>query len=437
MTISARTDRLMTMSARQQVLDPIRGRRMLAEFALLSLLAAAEIGLAMDWTAVSPLRPLHLAGPGLTLLAFTLLWWRARRPVQVFAAVCVIYVASTTLPFYYPAIGILVALYAVAARRSTRTSLTAMAVVDLVMALITARSWEDGVYEQAWVTVLLWWTFTLLVWLVAWKSNAHARTVEDLEQRRVAAAAAAVEAERVRLARELHDIVSHAVSGMVLQAAGARRVLGTDPVLAERAMGAVEELGHEAMGELRRLLGVLRTTTGEDTAPDADAPGLDDLGTLIQHVQDSGLRATLTVEGTPGTLAPSVDLTAYRIVQEALTNTMKHAGPGAQARIGLRWTAPAADPAPSASSALPTLAIEVADEGSTGDHRPTGDQHSGLGLIGLAERVAAIGGRFDARPQGHGFLVTATLPAAGGRVDITLPDESAVTADSSAPARLP
>lgn len=414
---------------------------MLRELALLSLLASAEIGLAIDWTSISPLRPIHLVGPCLTLLAFTLLWWRARYPVLIFGIICVLYAGSIALPGYHASFGILVALYALTARRSTRTSLAAMGIVDLIMALITGRDWGDYPYEQVWVTVLLWWFYALLVWLAAWRFNAQARALKELERRRSAAAASAVEAERARLARELHDIVSHAVSGMVLQAAGARRVMAADPHLAEQAMAAVEALGHEAMGELRRLLGVLRTNAGEDTVPDADAPGLDDLGSLIAHVQNSGLSTTLTVEGTPGTLAPSVDLTAYRIVQEALTNTIKHAGPGARARIGLRWTVPVADPAPSASSALPTLAIEVADEGSTGTQRPAGDVSStGLGLIGLAERVGAIGGRFDARVHGHGFLVTATLPAAGGRIDITLPDDVATTgggtAHPSASARL-
>ncbi len=215
----------------------------------------------------------------------------------------------------------------------------------------------------------------MLVWLAAWRFNAQARALKELERRRSAAAAAAVEAERVRLARELHDIVSHAVSGMVLQAAGARRVLGTDPVLAERAMGAVEELGHEAMGELRRLLGVLRTTTGEDTAPDADAPGLDDLGTLIQHVQDSGLRATLTVEGDARHARP--ECRPHRLPDRAggadQHDEARRAGSAGPDRAALDGPGGGPRAVRAVASALPTLAIEVADEGSTGNQRPAGD----------------------------------------------------------------
>jgi signal transduction histidine kinase len=396
-------------------------RRVVTEVALLSSMALAELVFAVDWRDVaSPPRPIDLVGPALTLVVFTLLWWRARRPVLVLGIVAVICLGSLPLPSYHPVFGILVALYAVTTRRSTRTSVAAMGVVALVVGLVSGLGWPDHPYEQVWVTVGIWWLIVLLVWLVAWRFNGHARTVEELERRRAAAAAAAVAAERMRLARELHDIVSHAVSGMVLQAAGARTVLGTDPRLAERAMLAVEDLGHEAMDELRRLLDVLRASGGDDAGHDGDAPGLDAIPTLIRHAQDSGVHATLATEGAPGTLAPSVDLTAYRIVQEALTNTVKHAGPGATARVRLRWSPPGSG---AAASELPTLAIEVEDENAGATHPPAAaaDLSGGLGLIGLAERVGAIGGRFDARPHGHGFLVTATLPAAGGRIDITDP----------------
>ena len=163
----------------------------------------------------------------------------------------------------------------------------------------------------------------------------RART-EQLERERTERERDAVARERVRIARELHDVVAHSVSVMVVQAGAARSVLDRDPEASVRALGAVEDTGREALTEMRRLLGILRPD-GED-ADHSPQPSLDRLGALIARSRDAGLDVELRVEGRAGPLAPGVDLTAFRLVQEGLTNALKHGGRG-RARVVLRWSA--------------------------------------------------------------------------------------------------
>jgi signal transduction histidine kinase len=219
------------------------------------------------------------------------------------------------------------------------------------------------------------------------------RRVQLAERERDLAAREAVVEERARIARELHDVVAHGVSVMVVQAQAGPRLLA-DPEQARGVFRAIETTGREALVELRRLLGVLRG--GDDHAATAPQPGLGSLGSLVEQVREAGLRVDLRIEGEPTELPPGVDLSAYRIAQEALTNTLKHAG-RAEAEVIVRYD-------------TTVLELEILDNGVGPHERVNG---SGHGLVGMRERVALYGGTLEAGSRnGHGFAVRARLPLA-------------------------
>jgi signal transduction histidine kinase len=223
-----------------------------------------------------------------------------------------------------------------------------------------------------------------------------ARTLQ-LEKERELNARRAVLDERVRIARELHDVVAHHVSLMGVQAGAARRVLPRDPARAEEMLNAIEATSREAVTELQRLLGFLRRDGDDSLAPQ---PSLQHLHGLLTQMQEAGLPVALNLEGDARPLPPGVDLSAYRIVQEALTNTLKHAGP-ARAVVTLRYDTRALD-------------IEVSDDGAD---PPNGSPQGGNGMLGMRERVALLGGWLQAGPQpGAGFRVRAHLPLDPGPV---------------------
>jgi signal transduction histidine kinase len=204
-----------------------------------------------------------------------------------------------------------------------------------------------------------------------------------------------VAAERARIARELHDVVAHGVSVMVVQAGGARRQLRADPDRAREALDAVESSGREALVEMRRLVGVMRPDAPE--APGrAPAPGLERLDDLVDRARDAGLPVELRVEGERDRLTAGIDLAAFRVVQEALTNTIKHAG-AAHAAVTVRYRPEAVE-------------LEVADDGR-GEAPDVAPPPGGHGLVGMRERVAMYGGELEtgARAEG-GFAVKARLP---------------------------
>jgi signal transduction histidine kinase len=226
--------------------------------------------------------------------------------------------------------------------------------------------------------------------VIGWVIRRRAEGERALEQH---AAREAVTEERARIARELHDVVAHAISVIVLQARGGRRMLDADPAETLAALDTIERAGEQALGEMRRLLGMLREV---DHQPAFDPqPGLARLADLAAELARTGLPVEVAIEGEPVELPPGIDVSAYRIVQEALTNALKHAGP-ASALVTLRYS-------------RDELEIEVADDGAgTGS-----GGGSGHGLEGIRERVGVYGGQLDAgRRLDGGFVVHARLPLA-------------------------
>jgi signal transduction histidine kinase len=216
------------------------------------------------------------------------------------------------------------------------------------------------------------------------------RRVRLAERERDVAAREAVVEERARIARELHDVIAHHVSMIVLQAGAERHALDGRESSARDVLGTIERTGRDALAETRRLLGMLREGGADPLSPQ---PGLADLDLLVSQVRDAGLPVQLHVEGDRRDLPVGLDLSAYRIVQEALTNALKHAG-RATAAVRIRYHDDA-------------LELQIADDGASTPTRATG----GHGLVGMRERVALYGGTFEARPRdGGGYLVRALLP---------------------------
>lgn len=222
----------------------------------------------------------------------------------------------------------------------------------------------------------------------------------ELERERELSAAQAVALERVRIARELHDVVAHHVSAMGVQAGAARTMLTRDAAAAQTALATVEESARTALTELRQLLDTLRTPSSTDSEiPVGSTIHLAALPELVLHASANGLPTTLTVVGDPVDAPELVQVNLYRIAQEALTNARRHGGPGAAADVRLRYTADA-------------LELEVTNVG----RRPLGER-AGLGLVGMRERAAASGGTLDAGPRDRG----------GFRVRVRVPFDAAVT----------
>ena len=356
------------------------------------------------------------AAAGVALLLFR---WRA--PVPVFAATVVMAVPPLLVTDYYiPFLVPLIALAAVAQLRSVRVSLWCLAAVAVPVALLVGNAMmhasPSGRVTSGVGSTVFYTAGFALAWTFGWWVGRHERRVAQIEvahSRAVAQqqeyAEQAVSVERLRIARELHDIVAHAVTIMVLHAAGAQRVVRSDPDRAVDSLALIEDSGQRAMGELRRLLALLRETD-DDSRGEAATPGLAQVDQVIAAVRGSGVTATLEVSGEPRQLDASVDLAAYRLIQEALTNVTKHLGAGARVVVSIEWepekvTVAVEDDGVGARS--PADPTDPAGEpaGSTGGH----------GLAGLRERVAIAAGDFSAgATDAGGFRVAARLPTSAG-----------------------
>ena len=244
-------------------------------------------------------------------------------------------------------------------------------------------------------SVFLMCVISASAWGLGRAFAARARRADELELRAARLERdqhSAIAEERARIARELHDVIAHSVSVMTVQAGAARLLLEEDPKRAREPLLSVEDTGRQVLADMRRLLGVLRD--GDERVDLAPQPGMDDVTALVDQVRTAGLDAEVVVEGERRPLPPAVDLTAYRIVQEALTNAIKHADPP-RANIAIRYD-------------RELLELEVRNDG-----RFVPQGQAGHGLVGMRERVALYGGTFYAGPDTDGgFTVRARLPLA-------------------------
>jgi signal transduction histidine kinase len=333
---------------------------------------------------------------------------RRRYPVEAFAAVVVVGGLELVLlprPFGSD-LAVIVLLYTVAAYRPRRISVPAL-FVCLLGSLVAVFVWAPKhVTDSAWAFGGVAAVFAgpaLLAWLLGdsmqWRRGYY-RGLEEraarLERERDAQAQIAVAAERGRIARELHDVVAHHVSVMVVQADGAAFALETSPARTREALTAISGTGRQALTEMRRLLGVLRSAD-EDGAELEPQPGVEQLGGLLEQARASGLPVSFTVEGVPRPMPAGAALAAYRVVQESLTNARKHGGPTVTAAVTLRFCEG-------------QLVIKVTDDGRRPVEARANGDGQGHGLIGMRERVEIYGGSVSAGPWPGGWRVKATLP---------------------------
>jgi signal transduction histidine kinase len=324
---------------------------------------------------------------------------RRRAPVTVLLAVMGMLTAHAVLDqpaeWLYVPLTIFLAFYGAGAHRPLRPATAGLAGG---LALLGVETWLNDLpfSEFAYPGMLCtacWAAGAALRARIAAAAEAltRARLAEESQEH---AAQAAVAEERARIARELHDVVSHSVTVMVMQAGALRRRLpGGYPQETELAC-TIERTGREALGELRRMLGLLRTDAA-DNAPLAPQPGLQRLGELVAVTEAAGVPVVLSAADPPEPLPPGLALCVYRLVQESLTNVVRHAGPAASARVSVSYRAGEVD-------------VEVCDDGRGGS--PSADG-SGHGMLGMRERVTLFGGRFSAGPgPAGGFRVWAALP---------------------------
>jgi signal transduction histidine kinase len=376
------------------------------------LVAAVSVGLFLAQDAGRPEPPaLFVAGTRdpdavgviLVLLMCVPVAVRRRRPL---AGLCASLVPATLLSALDHGVGlagvaVVVLLYSVASYGGLAAALGGLLLSLVVYGvgaaagpLSTAR-WSDHVAVLV-VLVAVWGGGRSLRLRRAYLAELRDRAAR-LELARAADTRAARAEERSRIARELHDVVAHHVSVMTVQAAAARKVLAADPELAGEALSAIESTGRTAMAEMRDIVGVLRADARAELTPQ---PGLRDLPALVEQMREAGLITTLSVEGESGRVPAGVDLAAYRLVQEGLTNSLRHAGAGARAVVTVRHR-------------RDELEVRVEDDGQGAAAAP---QRPGHGLVGIRERVALYGGILTIGPKaGGGFKVRAKFPLKDGQ----------------------
>jgi signal transduction histidine kinase len=336
----------------------------------------------------------------LLLAGLSSLIWKRPQALPVLIASIVIFalydLAGPASPLL--AFAPLMALYAVAANSRPVVSggaATAMAVGAIAVFLTSTGPLDDDILDYL-LSVATAWLLGYGVWLNRARTSLLADQAAQLTREQAAQTQAAVRQEQTRIARELHDIVAHRVVVMVAQAGASKRIFDAEPERVRKALTSIENMGREALIEMRRLLGVLWT---QDDGSKAPQPGLADLPGLITQMERAGLPVELTVSGERRSLPAGIELNAYRIVQEALTNTLKHAGP-ARAEVELSYQAN-------------FLELRVRDDGR-GSSLPLPPGH---GVVGMKQRAALLGGEMKVGPLSEtGFEVTAKLPVNGIRL---------------------
>ncbi len=373
----------------------------LSRFALPGLAAALLVGMVIEFALLegaqhrAALIVLAIVSGGALLLQPR---WPLAAPLVAVVAVAATAafdptaIEAAATPFFV----VLLVAWCFGAYNPPRRALVGLAAIDAVVVYVVVRFPESSGSDYVWIG-----SFVTAAWLAGFAVRHQAEQTRRLRElaaqlraQRDRMAEEAVQAERSRIARELHDVVAHHVSVMTVQAGAVRRLLQPEQEREREALVSVEETGRKALTEMRRLLGVLKDDGAEQPAPLAPQPGVRTLETLLEQVRDAGLPVQLTTEGEPVELPPGVDLSAYRIVQEALTNALKYAGP-ARAWVIVRY-------------GPDDLELEIANDGLTD---PVQNGRTGHGLVGMRERVAVYGGELDSGPRpGGGFAVRARLP---------------------------
>ena len=348
----------------------------------------------------------RLAAIPLALLLAVPVVFRRSHPAGAFAAAIVIGALQVLLDVRPNAtdLAIVILLYTLAAYTPRRISITGLAICLIGSATAVARWMPDqlSVLDAIAVGSIMFAGPSLIAWVFGDSMRyrrAYYTSLEDraarLEAERDAQAQIAAAAERARIARELHDVVAHNVSVMVVQADGASYALGSDPDRARQALAAISATGRQALTEMRRMLGVLRRDEDGTEPERAPLPGIGQLGELLEQARATGLAVCFTIDGVPQPLPDGAALAAYRIVQESLTNTRKHGGPRATAQVMLRYLEDA-------------VLLRITDDGQGAAAASDGAGH---GVTGMRERVAIYGGWVQAGPRpAGGYQVTARLP---------------------------
>src|SRR5579884_2099928 len=331
-----------------------------------------------------------VAGIVLGALASLVLLWRRRRPAEVVAAVAAATIATIASGAWPVPFQLAIAVFSLGAAQAAYARRVAAAAVAATVATLLVAGQELG-------TTAFHALFLAAAWFLGdsvGSRRAYVREIEEkaarLERERESEARRAAAEEQARIARELHDVVAHALSVIVVQAGAADDVFDSDPSRTREAVRAIDASARAALRDLRRVLGVLQIETEYEPQP-----GLDQLDRLVERVRATGIAVALEVDGAPRVLPAPVELSAYRIVQEALTNTLKHAG---ARRVDVRV------------AYGDELRLEIADDG----HGQANGGGSGSGLIGMRERVAMLGGTVTAgSAPGGGYRVAASIPLDG------------------------
>lgn len=375
----------------------LRRRSEMFDVLVAAVLTVSILAISANIPVEGDARALDALAYGTIVVATGALALRRRWPLAVLAVVTVALCVYSTRqyaggPVY---LTLMVALYSLASTTERRRSLLAAAAVIAVLLLVplVSRHWEDG-----WMPLVSvgWAAAAVFLGDAARNRRAYLCGLEErarrLEETREEEARRQVAEERVRIARDLHDVVAHSLASINVQSGVAAHVIEQRPEEARRALLAIKQTSKEALDELRATLGMLRE--GDSAAPRRPAPGLARLDTLVESSQRAGLPVVVDVVGDVRPLPPVVDMTAYRIVQESLTNVVRHAG-AASARVSVAYGPAFVD-------------LEITDDGrGTG----AGSNGGGHGIAGMKERAVSVGGRLEAGPAPDGgFRVSARLP---------------------------
>ena len=348
----------------------------------------------------------HLSG----ILAFGMLApliWRRTHPELVFFGVCAVAVLQWLGGFeLMPGnVGLLVALYAISVYGDVRLSRIALGIGGLGVLMATSRYWANSDWKQQVTMMVALGALVFGVWAFGERRRTRGLYVAQLEERaaqlerdRDREAKLAVSNERTRIAREIHDVVAHGLSIMIVQADGGLYAADQSPDAAKKALATIGDTGRASLTEMRKMLGLLKQDEQRDLDPNQPRPqpGVSSLPELIDNVREAGLNVTYDVIGEPRDLPALLGLTAYRIVQEGLTNTLKHAGPGARTSVTLDF-------------GREMLTVVVTDDGRGAGVAPSADP--GHGLVGMRQRASVSGGTVSAGPKaGGGYEVIARLP---------------------------